>query len=37
MMSHKQAMLTTRPNYIGPIPPVPIRGSLITWVENHAY
>ncbi|RMX38681.1 hypothetical protein pdam_00005940 [Pocillopora damicornis] len=31
------AMLTTRPNYIGPIPPVAIRGSLITWVENHAY
>ena len=27
-----EAMLMTRSNYIGPIPPVSIGGSLITWV-----
>ena len=32
-----EAMLMTRSNYIGPIPPVSIGGSLITWVENRAY
>ena len=31
------AMLMTRSNYIGPIPPVSIGSSLITWVENRAY
>ena len=32
-----EAMLMTRSNYIGPIPPVSIGGSLITWVKNRAY